>query len=324
MSWGDLEKVVTTIRSGQGKEFTLVIGAGIHHMGAEEIPKDTYGGLACWSELLRVLAGENQRRSSDLTLLWELLALTNESGSLPAYKREQILRKEMQKEILKAEKFAKQDARLRMKDLREVVRSGLVSDVICLNMDLVFEYAVFEPKEWLGKVKEGRDGLRRRREFRIDGGKMVRVWHPHGDRDSINSLQMGVWGYQKNLHQIRKDFNRIKAAEHNRKSKNPKPIKLKSGSWLNLVLSRPLLFAGTGLSSDEWDIWYAMLMRWRNQVRSRKEEDRLWWLCKQENQVVSVLPELDKRFKKLPGLKWEDAWHSLTEVFQKERSQKRH
>ena len=91
-----------------------------------------------------------------------------------------------------------------------------------------------------------------------------------------------------------------------------------------MVLSRPLLFAGTGLSSDEWDIWYAMLMRWRNQVRSRKEEDRLWWLCKQENQAVSVLPELDKRFNKLPGLEWKDAWRNLTEVFQTERSQKRH
>lgn len=313
MSWNDFRNLLTSVGKGQEKGLVLVVGAGIHKMGAKEIPKDTYEVLACWSELLRCLAGENEKRSSDLTLFWEMLALEKADVSLPAYQREQLLRKEMRKSILQAEGFAKRNARMRMAELREIIRSGLVSDVISLNVDLILEYAVFDRKEWLGKVKGGQEALKRRREFRINGDKIVRVWHPHGDRDSINSLQMGMWGYQKSLRGIRDEFNRIKKSE--RRSGDYLGNGMKPETWLHALLSGPALFAGTSLSSSEWDIWYALLMRWRNQARFRKEELRLWWLCEESRQSVSALPELDKRFKKLSGSKWEDAWLNLTETF---------
>lgn len=324
-----------SIRSSQptkpDESIVLIIGAGIHASArmsgvrGREITKS----LASWSELLH---GTYQGSVYGHSLAWELNALSNHDIDDQAAKRIKKDKKELATRLKNLAKKALSNNWQPPLALENLLTSGKVTDVISLNVDLVLETwlvnnlhtktsnqkpsdkAVPEPEVTVTtkepNLKRGEHNKNRQRQFTItikNESHTIRFWYPHGDSQSFNSLQFSLDDYAASLgwmDRARRDF------KGNEKKANYIDKNICFKTWLDPFLTKKtMLILGASLDKAEWDIWRAMLYRFRNFAR---HEHKDWYpitkilTCKDHHSHVP-----DSYIEKIEGCYYEEAWGKL-------------
>ena len=180
--------------------------------------------------------------------------------------RSKALFKKLQANVKSAE-----SAVLKRPDFYKLVKPILAADcvqhILSLNFDLTVEELLLSGGSRIGLVvdplkgnkpspkKVGNVGqLGRRRKI----GERV-VWHPHGDRKSTFKRCVGLRDYALSIAALELGRRYYKQRER-KKALNPNKIR----DWVELMMSTHLIFLGTSIDRSEWDIWFALVNRWRN------------------------------------------------------------
>jgi hypothetical protein len=315
---------VRKIRKGKALPVTLLIGAGIHNLHDVSTPKEFNARklLSSWDELLRQL-GDNGPVDLSPTMRWELLALKHDDAAeAPAAERDNDLRGKVKALIEAAEKelvpriyFSKEFA-----PLRNILAASAVTDVISLNIDLLLEKLIGGRAHLSMGTSHHESSVTRKYVIDRSGGAgMLRVWHPHGDRSNKKSLTFGRWRYEQLLGPIGKARANFKKAEREHGyGMILKDDQVVPKSWVELVIQRPLVIVGTSLHEAEWDLWYALLIRWRNFAKRKnaKSQPSIWVLeagpgANGSSSLRELRPD---RFKVLDAPDWPTAWRWLAEA----------
>jgi hypothetical protein len=324
-AWRDLSSYVLRAREEKAAPLTVVVGAGVNQL---HVPSNAAGHnakklLCSWDALLCELTGENFLGVSQ-TLRWELAALKQKRDSkASADIRDRRLRIKLKEEVFKAEKRLLRSGTNDsggLAHLTRVLLAPVVTDVISLNVDLIIERIVAGEKVALAPVRKATSSLGRHREFvRAGETPKLRIWHPHGDRENAASLSFGLWRYEQLLSPMRKARVNLKKRESESNFETVRrEVATRPTNWVEMMMLRPLLFIGTSLDDAEWDMWYALLMRWRNFAKgyNRKFEHPVWVLsAASEGSNVSSLHKLrGHRFDMLEAPNWPTAWEWLADT----------
>lgn len=312
MHWDTLELKIQSIACGELPRFTMVLGAGIHQMGSVG-PNP----LASWPELLDAVSGKTLGNFENVSpsLCWELLSMSSKIREQLAHEGERDFRALLREKIRTLEPEAINQGRKAMEPIFEILDSGKVSDVISLNLDLVLE-RLYAARHGCNLKVHGKGRLNRFRDIESRDGNSVRFWHPHGDTDSLGTMMMGMWEYQKQLPQLRRRFNQLKSRERLSESKNHVLDNSRSGmAWLDSMIYQPVIFAGTSLDSAEWDLWFSILMRWRNRGRSENPFAEMWRLSQGDDDSSILTKDLSKgAIAPLHGEGWNESWAKLVNL----------
>jgi hypothetical protein len=229
-----------------------------------------------WARLLHSIAGatgmtedERDQLPGSLLAFWERLVLrwAQEHGLEPyeAERRLHALVVEKLRELERSEKGSTL--------YREFIEAGFI-DILSLNFDRRLALASGSERFQVGPKNppegpSGRTLYRHSRVTRSDGG-VTRVWYPHGDTKRAETIKLGVRRYGFHLGLIRERLGLETSSWRSRKWGAPtweESLAVASGddegmdSWVDLFLRRPLVFLGSGLSSDEWSIWWLLQVR---------------------------------------------------------------
>lgn len=249
----------------------LIIGAGVHRAAKVKSPRGEAAlqNLASWSGLQN---GFHNGSQLGHTLAWELNALANQdtdkqaSGRLE--KAQGVLARQLEEDAKRVLSFGWQPPEA----LKLLLLSGIVSDVISLNVDLVLErwfakdlnlaLPAVRHRNSSQKSKNNQNSDRVREFKKQYSTEMVTFWYPHGDLSKPTSLQFGLSDYAKAINWM--EHARSKFKEREKSSEEANNLL----TWLDPLLSkRQVLVLGASLDPAEWDLWFALLCRWRNFAR---------------------------------------------------------
>jgi hypothetical protein len=309
------------------KRIVLLVGAGIHQDGAfRGFCEDSSQHLGSWSGLVR---GGFDPKALGNTLAWELNALEHECQQEQAAARIQAARKNLAEEIRRHGQKLAAHSWCPRAEFKQLLSSGMVTDVVSLNVDLVLE-------GWLArvlniplpraknKIDEDRafqksrrmqygPNASRRRFFQssFEGiSEGITFWYPHGDIEKPSSLQFSLSDYGKSLVWMEKARSRFKK---NEAISDSEPT---FKTWLDPLMSRrKLLLIGTSLDRAEWDIWLALLFRWRNFSRFRNE---IWYpdtaiLTTKNNHQYRHIPHDPKLLTRIEEDEdWNNSWSLIS------------
>lgn len=247
------------IEQSEKMPITVVLGAGIHalHQPMTGYCQDACNRLKCWNNLI---ADDNTPVDDAVglapTLRWEQKIISDAAG-IAAFRNEKIHLKSLVKSVERSEKILqKQLSTERFAKLKSILKSPCVSDIVSLNVDLIIERLLLCHRP-IPRV-QGRGALARHRLITI-GKTKKRIWHPHGDRVSYDSMQFGMRRYGLIISALELARKKFKSKERKTKKNDNEPE-----TWIDLFMSRPLLFLGTSIDQAEWDIWFGLLTRFRN------------------------------------------------------------
>lgn len=246
-------------------KYTLIIGAGIH---AQALKGSSYSSaaLASWHNLLFAIGAESF--NNPLLGFESLVIKKAKDEKIAAYKAEQNLLKKIA-ETLEAEQ-TKIINDTNIEYPLSIFNPEKVSDVIILNFDLVIEKLLTK-----GNLPKLEKSPHNDSTYRTING--IRFWHPHGDIEYPKLIKFGVREYGKNTKDIevlRSLFKRDERAEGYDLSQI-------NATWYSAIMLNPLVFAGTGLSFDEWGLWFALTSRKRN-FATKGEELPIYTLNKKD------------------------------------------
>jgi hypothetical protein len=298
----------------------VVIGAGIHRLVESSSSYKDYDSLqklTSWNGLLDHL-GSSIHDAPTPTLRWEMQVLNYENGltshDKAAYQREHSLVGIVNKSLEEAEDILTDRPEIteQYAPLLKVLNSRFVQDVISYNIDLMSERLL---NGKVPKTQKGSSELIRRHRIikRVKGITSLRIWHPHGDRDSTKTVALGLWRYQRVMDEIYKYRREFKKSEKNNYEVSRRKSVESPDTVFDLYMNRPLLFIGTSLDTAELDQWYMLLIRWRNYAK-KEHIDKMpptWRLCCTSDGLH--LPQ--NKFHRLEGATYRDAWKYLIEVF---------
>ena len=236
-------------------KYTLIIGAGIH---AQALKSSSYSNaaLASWHNLLLAIGAESF--NNPLLGFESLVIKKAKEERTAAYKAEQNLLKKIA-ETLEAEQ-TKIINDTNIEYPLSIFNPEKVSDVIILNFDLVIEKLLTK-----GNLPKLEKSPHNDSTYRTING--IRFWHPHGCIEEPYSIEFGIRKYGKNLKGIEAFRTLYKMDERNEEYDLTKI----QATWYSAILQNPLVFAGTGLSFDEWGLWFALTSRKRNFAQKGEE-----------------------------------------------------
>ena len=298
-----LDLLRETIHSG---EIVPVIGAGIHSLDdkllrTNKLWKKSRTIIKDWDTLLNEAAKEFQltdyscfENKYSPTLKWELI-IYNIISDEPAYKKELMFVDFLQNIVKEAESEVKTDLSV-YKQLRDVLQHKSISNIISLNIEFIVEYLITNGRSNL-KVS-GEKGIDRRSIF-----NNKTIWHPHGDYQNKKSITFGLRHYSQLLGNVESARKRYKQHEVHETEFSIK-------TWVDLVMSKPLLFIGTSVDLAEWDIWLAIINRWRNfsAETNKKYEPPVFVLSK--NNDHQHFPK--NKFHFISGRDYNESWDILS------------
>lgn len=310
----------------------LIVGAGIHHAAGlkNERGRPYVKRLASWDG---VQSGVFSGKDLGQTLAWELNALQRQDSvkiaSLRLSEQQKELAKNLHNDSARARKFGWKPPLA----LQTLLTGGLVSDVISLNVDLVLESWLADqtglsdpPRarsvvETMQKAKSGRIDGKGTKPIKSEANKSrhrvfdfdrkitnINFWYPHGDISKPSSLQFSLSDYAKSLQWMQNARSDFKVRE---KTGDTLPFR----TWLDPFMSKnKILILGASIDPAEWDIWFALLCRWRNFA---KHEDKDWYPTTQRlgfKYEDTKLP--DGYIEKIQGETYDESWGLLQEVVQ--------
>ena len=269
-------KLAVLLRKKPKQGITLVIGAGIHSVPKWECPLTHESGLllSSWSALLDATVPRIQS-SPPASLRWELGILQLKSGdqawqrSKEAFKRLQAMVAEAETAVLKR--------RCQYKLVKSIIGASCVKNIISLNFDLTIEQLLLESRKTLPALRpvqsEAKPGSTKAKA--VAKVKAIRhleccrtidsraIWHPHGDRKSSVGSCMGLREYALRVDAVEDARCKFQGIRRSKSSNEHLP------NWIDLMMSTHLIFVGTSLDFSEWDIWFALVNRWRNNARGK-------------------------------------------------------
>jgi hypothetical protein len=324
MSWSHFETYLQDLAKGNRKDqLCIVCGAGIHGLVSNSSTGAEYEAskmLSSWNKLLDVIC-TNVSHAPSTILHWEmeLLSLNKDANDeKAAFLNEKKLISRLQEKLKASEVLILKNALIKelYAPIRQLLLSPLVNDVVSLNMDLVLE-ALLDTKHSFAKQVEGDTyTLNRKRVIkRSTPSDQLRIWHPHGDRQSEQSIAMGMWRYSRLIKALASRRGHYKMVEKKNRDAFDKKVNNDPDTWFDIYMRRPLLFIGTGLATAEWSQWIALLLRWRNHAKITDNDKipPIWHLS-----VPSDGLHLPKdQFKRLEAPNYETGWKYLTQIFER-------
>jgi len=237
------------------KKYTLIIGSGIHNQGLSKISKE-YSSLRSWEALMTSL---NISSSPSPLLGFEKAIFEHaKKNNFAAHVSENKLLSLMAHNLKVI-----QNKVINETDLKyplEIFNNEKVGDVIVLNFDLIIEILLIKKFKTKGiQVKKTKACKLR---YRLIEG--MNFWHPHGDIYCPSEIQFGLRNYGKGIKSVEILRNFYKKFE---KEPNIEEKEIER-SWYSALLDNPLIFIGTGMTMDEWTLWYALTTRQRNFARN--------------------------------------------------------
>lgn len=228
--------------------FVLIIGSGYHKQAfcCEKNP------LTDWSELLKTLNSKKQL-SHNYPLDFE--SIMHDKYLMNPSKQRNKIEGEALKEIcsnIREFKWLKKE-----QDYPSLFfNSPYVSDVINLNFDLVAENIFSNGK--IPKAQFSKNTSKKiinTLHYKFDN---VTFWHPHGSTDNAKSILLSLrkyFLYTNDVEHLRKNFMK--------RIRDSKKDIVKPNNWFELLASRPVIICGASISYAEWDIWLALVTRYR-------------------------------------------------------------
>ena len=283
------------------------MGAGVH---GNCIPSgwreaDAKRLLSSWDALLSSVGIEGDAVSP--LVRWELaLADSGVHGRhAAAAVRERALQRLIAARVAEAEARLFNHGAVSMDSLRAALTGLPLRDVICLNFDLTVQRLV-QPKlsSWT-RV----NSPERRWALSPDSRDSISVWHPHGDCERASSIGLGVRHYQRHTARAEQLWRRLKQREREGGGFGADDV---ATSWIDLMVTRPLLIVGSSLCTSDWDVWFALVMRWRNFAKQshRKFEPPIWILSVPGSHRDLPL----QRISRLEAPDWNSGWARLAEA----------
>lgn len=288
---------------------TLVIGAGIHKVLHHDDPK-IYESCLLLSSWLGLLSNTFPHfvHSKSPSLSWEL-CIQADSSKLSAKAREMSYMRKVRELVATAEEPVLRshyfDARV-----ARVLKSQKISDIVSLNFDLIAEQLLSKSGADRSTLSQKTKTSERHRKV---GSK--RIWHPHGDRGRIDLMHLGLRQYGLVIKPVEAARRKFKEWERKQKDKSKSPFSSKEPSnWIDLMIGHHLIFIGCSLDFSEWDMWFALVNRWRNYAipKNKRYEPKTFVLTTGKNHK-----HLPSQFLRLDAPKYEDGWKWLGDMLNK-------
>ena len=290
--------------------------------------------LASWDGLLQALGAPAPQVDLPQLLRWELMLVSDapprppakfkvreriyQWANIPAKKRELELHRRVARLVEASEGTLFHSGFGLLDDVKRILRSPRLFDVVSLNVDLTLERLLLNKASLIPAPEARPLPIDRFRRLPRIGMTPLRVWHPHGDRLALNSMAFGLHRYSKLVRVVEEARRRMKADEKHRNSPGAAVVKASDGGLVDLLTQHPIIFAGTSLNQSEWDLWLMLVGRWRNFAKhaNRRSEEPCWILTVPGQH--QTLPEL--RIGRLEGRNWNEAWHFLADVLSPRRT----
>jgi hypothetical protein len=242
------DRLFTSAESG--RKPVLVIGSGALHQSG-------YGRLADWTALLKEVAAlhdlpfDGSFASEQPTMFWESMLVFGA-------KRDQLQANQMEARLLRTvgDLLQTQDGRCDYNSFRHLQESSFFQSIVALNFTVapILNLASGGVRASLGP-------------FPSFEGPNCRVWCPHGHFSVVASMRLGARRYNSltyNLEDSRAQYHRARAGRStlSRAGEFEPDI-----HFVADVLESPLVFAGCGLRSAEWTVWWLIATKARNEAR---------------------------------------------------------
>lgn len=306
------------------QDIVLVIGAGVHHAARYSNPRAAFLAqqLANWSGLQYGAFGGDKLSQ---TLSWELNALTNHQNG-QGHSRLVRQQKQLAEVIGRLAEIAHSASWQPPLALEELLLSGVVKHVISLNVDLVLErwlanrlkidFPEAHPESKGAKQKKNEQNQNRHRRFKSKRSSKVDItfWYPHGDLAAPESLQFALSDYAKTLAWMEPSRAQFKIREKSLAETKQNP---ELQTWLDPFLCRKdIMLLGTSLDPAEWDLWFALLCRWRN-FAQREMSD--WYPTTHILTCKGLHTHLPQGYiERIEGSTFEEAWENIS-LFYKDK-----
>jgi hypothetical protein len=244
--------------SSNDKKFTIVLGAGfLKHIISNNTSNDLYNYLTSWDSFLHELNSQipfstNSILNFEAIVLQESLKQNEKSAS----EIEKNITEKLVEKIRVAQNcFVEKNS----PDFPYgLFNPNFVSDVICLNFDLIPELVLTQNK--IPKVKIIHNRVKSTKSTPIISTRYreinkIKFWHPHGDIANSDSIILGLRKYSLNLKNIEilRKRSKIQQKEVNY-----------CKSWYDALTHNPVIVLGADISDSEWGIWSAIVNRERN------------------------------------------------------------
>ena len=300
------------IASKGKKKFTLILGSGFHKNAIRESSV-----LSSWVSLLtsinpNLISGNNYHLDFEINL-------SEIYGNNQAGKKENLVLSQIANILKSAQKSIIENSADNYPSY--IFNPYLVSDIISLNFDTtaenIFKIRYPDYKKEKGFVKiENNSSQKNLRNINIhqttrfvsyeDKGNKVTFWYPHGSVVKPTSIILGTRKYSSHISSI----ERLRI--------NSKSDSKKNDTWYDALVHNPVLILGASISSDEWDLWTAILNRERNFGKAKNK--RYWCPMFQMRSNQGKIPEGQpsrKFFHSLfnEKLKFKDQWEKLNKYF---------
>jgi hypothetical protein len=292
-----------TLLKDPNVKFTIILGSGFHKQG---LKKDSI--LSSWEMLLRRLSPDC-KLTGEYHLDFEKIIESKKIPCEDSHKTEERLIECVQK-LIKVEEDKVLDECIKCYPLG-IFNPEKVSDVISLNFDQIPELLLNKRKGVkLGKFtnnssfiegsKDSYSFLTTRYKTVDFGDKnKINFWHPHGCVENKKSIILGVHKYSQMLETT------IRLRNHHMQHKRSKQ---EDNTWYHRLIQNPVLILCAGLSSTEWDIWFALTSRNRANGYKLPIFQMRECECKHDAQ--------HEWFKPLfTGMSFKEQWEELEKLF---------
>lgn len=285
-------------------KFTIILGSGFHSQAL-----DRNSILSSWSILLENVS-QDVKLTKDLHLDFERIIASKKKENQDSSKAERELIACLT-EDLKVEQKAVLAEYSNCYPL-QIFNPKKVTDVISLNFDQVPEKLLSNQKgtRLSGFVNKSSFSARSKNsypylstryklmDFGLGKGE-IRFWHPHGVIENNKSIVLGLHKYSNLVKTT------IKIRDHHLQNKKVGGSDL---TWYQSLLTNPVLVLGAGLSSNEWDMWFALTSR----NRANKISPPIFQMRECECQKDTRHEWFQPLFT---GLTFDEQWKELEKLF---------
>jgi hypothetical protein len=303
----NLEELVNDSKT----KFTIILGSGFHKQG---LKKDTI--LSSWEMLLRRLSPDC-KLTGEYHLDFEKIIENKKISCEDSHDTEERLIQCVQKLIKEEQdKVIAEHANCYPID---IFNPKKVSDVISLNFDKIPEIILKSRDgiQFKENINDSSFSKLKNKDTKKSGSKdtyaylstkhnivefndveKISFWYPHGNIDNNNKIILGLHRYSQMLEVA------IRLRNHHMQHKRSEQ---EDNTWYYRLIQNPVLILGAGLSSTEWDMWFALTSR------NRANGDKLPVFqmraceCKNDAQHQWFEPlftgmSFDQQWEKLEGL----------------------
>ena len=262
-----MNKALENYLKDEETKFTLIIGSGFHRQVLGK-----YSILSNWEMLLNQY-NPKLNPTYFFPLAYEELVASKtyeNSENLAAYEIEEKLSKIIKDDIKKEQLNTVEN--YHDKYPIDIFNPKLVSDVISLNFDTLAEELLVKEKECnLSEIKKIKFESSKSKPLVIEyrtitfpDGNEINFWHPHGSIDQDDKLTLGIREYGNAL----KSVERLRNYSKQKETSKPET----ETSWYHQLTHNPVLILGAGMSTKEWDMWFAITNRQRNFHKEDKKQ----------------------------------------------------